>query len=671
MQQRRGTAASWASANPILSAGELGYETDTKKVKVGDGTTNWSSLMYTPNEATAGAMRNLMSKLTRNVSDASWLVVGDSTGNETTEWVYLTAQWLAAKFPAYTVTYRLWDTVGDTDYASPVTVQTGTGTGNAGGPWTLTIYNASVAGTTTGYFQGVRFTAAIAKDVDLLTISHGHNHGGPMDTANAIQYQRNRYLSFVDEAAQVNQNAGVVCVAQNPKIDHSSGAPTHPFEWQPQKALLYGQAAGWRGWGFVDVMQAFVDYGNWQADLMNADGVHPNSAGEALWASVFKGALDRASKVPGGSQPTPLVAPGRQLIANPELTSWASTNPDGVAMSTSPPCTAAKELTNFETGTQAMTLTSDSTSGQPYAEWAGTATALGIKGLLANRTWTAAVRVYVPAANTQTVRITLQDNNGSGQSCTADVDASTRDRYSWVYVTKTFASNATSISLRVSPRSSGTAVVTCTVDRVYLYPGGVPFPSGGTPPLTQVGPSSVTFGSNEVQTAAEANMNRLNVNGGSYISNTTQVAIFSYFVAKQNITINNLTAFSGSTAAAATPTTVKFAVYSVDAGTGDLTRLGITTNDTAVFASTFTGYTKALGSGVALTQGLTYAYAVLQVSSAAVATLIGCPAVGLQNEFFRAPRLSGIVTGQTDLSSSYTNASVGAKNGVPYIVGTT
>lgn len=46
MQQRRDTAANWTSNNPTLAAGELGIETDTKKMKVGDGTTAWASLAY-------------------------------------------------------------------------------------------------------------------------------------------------------------------------------------------------------------------------------------------------------------------------------------------------------------------------------------------------------------------------------------------------------------------------------------------------------------------------------------------------------------------------------------------------------------------------------------------------------------------------------------------------
>lgn len=44
MQQRRGTAAEWSTANPVLAAGEIGVEIDTKILKVGDGTTSWNNL---------------------------------------------------------------------------------------------------------------------------------------------------------------------------------------------------------------------------------------------------------------------------------------------------------------------------------------------------------------------------------------------------------------------------------------------------------------------------------------------------------------------------------------------------------------------------------------------------------------------------------------------------
>ena len=46
LKLRRGAAATWSNANPVLAAGEPGVETDTNKLKIGDGTTAWNSLSY-------------------------------------------------------------------------------------------------------------------------------------------------------------------------------------------------------------------------------------------------------------------------------------------------------------------------------------------------------------------------------------------------------------------------------------------------------------------------------------------------------------------------------------------------------------------------------------------------------------------------------------------------
>jgi hypothetical protein len=46
IQHRRGTAAEWTAANPILASGEIGYETDTGLFKVGEGETGWTALGY-------------------------------------------------------------------------------------------------------------------------------------------------------------------------------------------------------------------------------------------------------------------------------------------------------------------------------------------------------------------------------------------------------------------------------------------------------------------------------------------------------------------------------------------------------------------------------------------------------------------------------------------------
>lgn len=45
MQQKRGTAAEWASTNPVLADGEIGFERDTGTVKVGNGIDTWANLV--------------------------------------------------------------------------------------------------------------------------------------------------------------------------------------------------------------------------------------------------------------------------------------------------------------------------------------------------------------------------------------------------------------------------------------------------------------------------------------------------------------------------------------------------------------------------------------------------------------------------------------------------
>jgi len=43
---RRDTAANWTSVDPVLAAGEAGFESDNNRIKIGDGTSTWSQLSY-------------------------------------------------------------------------------------------------------------------------------------------------------------------------------------------------------------------------------------------------------------------------------------------------------------------------------------------------------------------------------------------------------------------------------------------------------------------------------------------------------------------------------------------------------------------------------------------------------------------------------------------------
>ena len=75
IQVRRDSAANWSSVNPTLAVGEIGYETDTAKIKVGDGSTAWSSLAYFVGNAVP---------LSRTISTTSPLTGGgDLSANRT------------------------------------------------------------------------------------------------------------------------------------------------------------------------------------------------------------------------------------------------------------------------------------------------------------------------------------------------------------------------------------------------------------------------------------------------------------------------------------------------------------------------------------------------------------------------------------------------------------
>jgi hypothetical protein len=68
---RRGTASGWSSVNPILASGEMGLETDTKKIKFGDGTSAWNSLGYAGQAELDGKANTNHSHVVADLSDST------------------------------------------------------------------------------------------------------------------------------------------------------------------------------------------------------------------------------------------------------------------------------------------------------------------------------------------------------------------------------------------------------------------------------------------------------------------------------------------------------------------------------------------------------------------------------------------------------------------------
>ena len=56
IQVRRGTATQWSNTNPVLASGEPGFDTTNSLLKIGDGTSTWSSLSSNVGVGDAGLL---------------------------------------------------------------------------------------------------------------------------------------------------------------------------------------------------------------------------------------------------------------------------------------------------------------------------------------------------------------------------------------------------------------------------------------------------------------------------------------------------------------------------------------------------------------------------------------------------------------------------------------
>ena len=83
IQTRRGTAATWTSTNPTLAAGEIGFESDTGKFKIGTGSTAWNSLAYSAGATAVTYLYNATSgQTTFSGADANGLTLAYTVGAE-------------------------------------------------------------------------------------------------------------------------------------------------------------------------------------------------------------------------------------------------------------------------------------------------------------------------------------------------------------------------------------------------------------------------------------------------------------------------------------------------------------------------------------------------------------------------------------------------------------
>ncbi len=181
------------------------------------------------------------------------VILGDSTGDERQEWPDL---WTAGLADRQT-RLHLWTRAHRYD---PRPVVRGSGPA-------LEVWNCSYPGSTTDY-QLDRLAECIPTRPDAIILSHSHNLGVQTIVPGVDELLRAVYRSFGPVPTAIT--------LQNPRFGHGAAS----------QAQTVGALRSWatRGhWPVIDVYAAWASDGT---PAMVPDGVHPDAAGQALWARV-------------------------------------------------------------------------------------------------------------------------------------------------------------------------------------------------------------------------------------------------------------------------------------------------------------------------------------------------------------------------------------------------
>lgn len=304
------------------------------EVDSGSGLVSEASVNSLPN------VKHFHQKIRSAQSDVYMIVLGDSTGNSTDEWVYKLAGMIAADYPTHSVRYRLF--VDATGWDSEVVISTGSGARS------IYVDNVSHPGSTERYYQGANKARIYnaSREYDLVIISHGHNEG----TSVAESVLQMGFSEGVFAARQDNPSAAICVTLQNPRRDfpdHSARAVSSWCKIAAANAL-----------GVIDVYSAFTALGN--PPELYLDDIHPNSAGMDLWASVAHKALGSSPISEHGQYIKAYAGEQRLNFApNPAFNDWDSTKPFNWSLTNS---TSERDLSLRDSFAFSVKLTATSAS---------------------------------------------------------------------------------------------------------------------------------------------------------------------------------------------------------------------------------------------------------------------------------------------------------------------
>ncbi|WP_022920313.1 SGNH/GDSL hydrolase family protein [Ornithinimicrobium pekingense] len=190
--------------------------------------------------------------------------LGDSTGNETWEWVYGWGRALARTRPVTVLSWNEWTGQG---YIEP-RVLSPEGTGGQG---PLTLYSGHHSGASFGYVVE-HLESLLPEPVDLVVLNFGHNN-----TVDDVRDELEAALTALRSA--VGPEVPVVLTLQQPQRDDANA----------EVRATVREVAVARGIGVIDVARAFEETG--EPDELLADDVHPDEQGAGLWTETVARAL--------------------------------------------------------------------------------------------------------------------------------------------------------------------------------------------------------------------------------------------------------------------------------------------------------------------------------------------------------------------------------------------
>lgn len=178
--------------------------------------------------------------------------------------------------------------------------------------------------------------------------------------------------------------------------------------------------------------------------------------------------------------------------------------------------------------------------------------------------------------------------------------------------------------------------------------------------LNEVGLNHARFG--DLVDVGEETIPRLAINNTG-VGTTSGRLQLTYWTARKTETITALVLLSGNTAAAGV-TLARAGIYEV-AGNGDLTLVASIPSDTALFGATFSSYQRPLSASWSKVRGQRYALGKLVVATTVPSYVGQAGQIHIPAGSQRAPRMSGSVSGLTDLPASIAAGSITATTANP------